>query len=123
MRICHLSDLHFGRHAAALAGGLMADLTSQTPDLVIVSGDFTQLGTEEEFRAARSFLDTLATPVAQIEAVLAHALGLHGASIRGRIEEIETIRSANAVTLDGGDDAERAKSPGDRIPPRVAATS
>lgn len=63
MRICHLSDLHFGHHDAALAGGLMADLTSQTPDLVIVSGDFTQLGTEEEFRAARSFLDTLATPV------------------------------------------------------------
>lgn len=63
MRICHLSDLHFGHHDAALAGGLMADLTSQSPDLVIVSGDFTQLGTEEEFRAARGFLDTLSTPV------------------------------------------------------------
>jgi len=63
MRICHLSDLHFGHHDAALAGGLMADLMSQKPDLVIVSGDFTQLGTEEEFRAARAFLDTLSTPV------------------------------------------------------------
>jgi 3',5'-cyclic AMP phosphodiesterase CpdA len=63
MRICHLSDLHFGHHDAALAGGLMADLTAQTPDLVIVSGDFTQLGTEVEFQAARAFLDTLATPV------------------------------------------------------------
>jgi 3',5'-cyclic AMP phosphodiesterase CpdA len=63
VRICHLSDLHFGHHDAQLAGGLMADLTSQTPDLVIVSGDFTQLGTEDEFRAARDFLDTLQTPV------------------------------------------------------------
>jgi DNA-binding MurR/RpiR family transcriptional regulator len=72
---------------------------------------------------ADSPFDTLATPVAQIEAVLAHALGLHGSSIRGRIEDIEAIRSANAVTLDGGDDSERAKSPGDRIPPRGAATS
>jgi len=63
MRICHLSDLHFGHHDAALAGGLMADLTSQTPDLVIVSGDFTQLGTEVEFQAARDFLDSLETPV------------------------------------------------------------
>lgn len=62
MRICHLSDLHFGHHDAQLADGLMADLTSQTPDLVIVSGDFTQLGTEVEFRAARAFLDTLETP-------------------------------------------------------------
>ncbi len=63
MRICHLSDLHFGHHDEALAGGLMSDLMSQAPDLVIVSGDFTQLGTEEEFQAARTFLDTLSTPV------------------------------------------------------------
>lgn len=63
MRICHLSDLHFGHHDAALAGGLAADLSSQNPDLVIVSGDFTQLGTEEEFREARAFLDTLPAPL------------------------------------------------------------
>lgn len=63
MRICHLSDLHFGRHDARLAEGLAADLGSQQPDLVIVSGDFTQLGTEREFRAARDFLDSLPAPV------------------------------------------------------------
>lgn len=62
MRICHLSDLHFGHHDEQLAGGLAADLTSQAPDLVIVSGDFTQLGTEIEFQAARAFLDTLEAP-------------------------------------------------------------
>ncbi|WP_442582039.1 MurR/RpiR family transcriptional regulator [Mesorhizobium sp. ASY16-5R] len=72
---------------------------------------------------ADSPFDTLATPVAQIEAVLAHALGLHGASIRARIEDIEAIRSTNAVTLDGGDDAERTRSPGDRISPPPAAVS
>ncbi|PSJ57029.1 MurR/RpiR family transcriptional regulator [Kumtagia ephedrae] len=64
---------------------------------------------------ADSPFDTSASCVAQIEAVVAHALGLHGASIRRRIEDIETIRSANAVTLDGGEDTERGKSPGDRI--------
>lgn len=63
MRICHLSDLHFGHHDPRLAGGLAGDLKSQTPDLVIISGDFTQRGTEAEFRAARAFLDTLQTPV------------------------------------------------------------
>jgi 3',5'-cyclic AMP phosphodiesterase CpdA len=62
MRICHLSDLHFGHHDVQLAAGLAADLKSQTPDLVIVSGDFTQLGTESEFKAARWFLDELDTP-------------------------------------------------------------
>jgi len=63
MRICHLSDLHFGHHHTELAEGLMADLTSQNPDLIVVSGDFTQLGTETEFKVAREFLDTLRTPV------------------------------------------------------------
>lgn len=62
MRICHLSDLHFGHHDPRVAEGLADDLTSQTPDLVIVSGDFTQLGTEAEFRAARAFLDALPVP-------------------------------------------------------------
>ena len=63
MRICHLSDLHFGRHDARVVEGLTDDLTAQRPDLVVVSGDFTQVGSEQEFRAARTFLDTLNTPV------------------------------------------------------------
>lgn len=63
MRICHLSDLHFGRHDTRLAEGLAADLGSQAPDLVVVSGDFTQVGSEAEFRTARAFLDTLDAPV------------------------------------------------------------
>ncbi len=63
MRICHLSDLHFGHHDARLADGLANDLMSQHPDLVVVSGDFTQVGSDREFRAARAFLDTLTVPV------------------------------------------------------------
>lgn len=63
MRICHLSDLHFGHHDERLAAGLAADLAAQSPDLVVVSGDFTQVGSESEFRAARAFLDTIEAPV------------------------------------------------------------
>ena len=63
MRICHLSDLHFGHHDARVAEGLADDLAAQRPDIVVVSGDFTQLGSESEFRAARAFLDTLEAPV------------------------------------------------------------
>ena len=63
MRICHLSDLHFGRHDTRVVEGLSDDLTAQRPDLVVVSGDFTQVGSESEFRAARAFLDTLTAPV------------------------------------------------------------
>jgi len=63
MRMAHLSDLHFGHHDEALAGNLAADLASQAPSLVVVSGDFTQVGSESEFRAARAFLDTIEAPV------------------------------------------------------------
>jgi 3',5'-cyclic AMP phosphodiesterase CpdA len=63
VRIAHLSDLHFGHHDERLAGGLAADITSQKPDLIVVSGDFAQVGTDAEFAAARAFLDTLTTPV------------------------------------------------------------
>jgi 3',5'-cyclic AMP phosphodiesterase CpdA len=63
MRLAHLSDLHFGHHDETLSSGLAADLASQAPDLIVVSGDFTQHGTPDEFAAARAFLDTLAVPV------------------------------------------------------------
>ncbi len=62
MRIAHLSDLHFGHHDPKLAGGLEADITAQNPDLVVISGDFTQFGTSREFREARAFLQTLPEP-------------------------------------------------------------
>jgi len=63
MRIAHLSDLHFGHHDAALAGDLAADVEAQRPSLVVISGDFTQRGTREEFEQARAFIETLSAPV------------------------------------------------------------
>ena len=68
MRICHISDLHFGRHHVDLADGLAADLNAQAPQLVVASGDFTQLGLEEEFREARRFLDALEAPAFAVPA-------------------------------------------------------
>lgn len=63
MRLVHLSDLHFGHHDPVVAAGLADDIASQKPDLVVISGDFTQVGSSQEFRRARDFLDTLKTPV------------------------------------------------------------
>ena len=63
MRLAHLSDLHFGHHDEALAPTLGPELDAQQLDLVVVSGDFTQNGTEKEFRVARQFLDSLRAPV------------------------------------------------------------
>jgi 3',5'-cyclic AMP phosphodiesterase CpdA len=62
MRIAHLSDLHFGRHDAQVAQSLIGEIATQGPDLVVISGDFTQMGTAAEFAAARAFLDELPVP-------------------------------------------------------------
>lgn len=63
MRIVHLSDLHFGHHDEMVAASLAADIAGRNPDLIVISGDFTQVGTKDEFVAARAFLDTLTAPV------------------------------------------------------------
>ena len=63
MKILHVSDLHFGHHDPALAAGFADDINAQKPDLVVASGDFTQIGTKEEFEQAREFLDKLHAPV------------------------------------------------------------
>lgn len=62
MRIAHISDLHFGRHDHEVTEGLALELFQQAPDLVVASGDFTMVGSPNEFRQARDFLDTVAVP-------------------------------------------------------------
>jgi 3',5'-cyclic AMP phosphodiesterase CpdA len=57
--IAHLSDLHFGRVDAAVISPLIQALKSLAPDLIVVSGDLTQRAKPEQFREARSFLDSL----------------------------------------------------------------
>ncbi|MCO6048766.1 MurR/RpiR family transcriptional regulator [Mesorhizobium sp. RP14(2022)] len=67
---------------------------------------------------ADSPFDTLATAVAQMEAVFAHALENHGSRVRQRIEDIEAIRTANAVTLDASEPSPPPKG-GRRRSPRI----
>jgi len=63
VKIVHISDLHFGHHDPVLAQGFADDINALNPDLVVASGDFTQIGTKEEFEQAREFLDKLTAPV------------------------------------------------------------
>ncbi|MBV8686469.1 MAG: metallophosphoesterase [Alphaproteobacteria bacterium] len=58
-RIAHLSDIHFGAHDPAVVAGTEAWLAEQQPDLVIISGDFTQRARIEQFREARAYLERL----------------------------------------------------------------
>jgi 3',5'-cyclic AMP phosphodiesterase CpdA len=58
-RIVHLSDLHFGAHDARLVAAVERSVDELKPDLVVVSGDFTQRAKTEEFAEACRFLERL----------------------------------------------------------------
>jgi 3',5'-cyclic AMP phosphodiesterase CpdA len=58
-RIVHLSDLHFGAHDERLVEAVEWDIDELKPDLVVISGDFTQRARTEQFRQACEFLDSL----------------------------------------------------------------
>lgn len=58
-RIVHLSDLHFGAHEVHLVEAVQLELDRLKPDLVVISGDFTQRARTEQFREACKFLESL----------------------------------------------------------------
>lgn len=58
-RIAHLSDLHFGAHDDRLVTAVEERLEEARPDLVVISGDFTQRARTEQFKEACRFLERL----------------------------------------------------------------
>jgi len=60
--LVHLSDLHFGRVDPVVVGAVRDTVQQLQPDLVAVSGDFTQRARARQFSAARDFLESLPKP-------------------------------------------------------------
>ncbi len=60
--VAHISDLHFGAHLPRVTEALLRDLRGGAPDLIVVSGDFTQRARRSQFAAARAFLAQLPAP-------------------------------------------------------------
>ncbi|WP_150290828.1 metallophosphoesterase family protein [Sphingobium estronivorans] len=58
-RIAHLSDIHFGAHDPKIVDAAEAWLQQHRPDLVVVSGDFTQRAKRDQFRQAAVWLNRL----------------------------------------------------------------
>lgn len=58
-RIAHLSDIHFGANDQRIVDAATAWLQERRPDLVVISGDFTQRARVAEFRAAAAWLNRL----------------------------------------------------------------
>jgi len=60
LTILHGSDLHFGKpHDPGAAEDFLRAIQEQAPDVLVLSGDFTQRAKVEEYRAARAWLDAL----------------------------------------------------------------
>ena len=59
VRLIHLSDLHFGAHDLRLVDAVAERIDEEKPDLVVISGDFTQRARTEQFKEACEFLDRL----------------------------------------------------------------
>jgi 3',5'-cyclic AMP phosphodiesterase CpdA len=58
-RLIHLSDLHFGAHDEDLVEAVERKIDELKPDLVVISGDFTQRARTEQFKDACRFLEDL----------------------------------------------------------------
>ena len=58
-RLLHLSDLHFGAHDPKLVEAVARRVDAEAPDLVVISGDFTQRARTEQFQEACQFLERL----------------------------------------------------------------
>src|SRR4051812_15309993 len=58
-RIAHLSDIHFGANDPKIVAAATAWVEARQPDLVIISGDFTQRAREEQFQQASAWLNRL----------------------------------------------------------------
>ena len=58
-RLAHLSDLHFGAHDERLVAAVEQRIDEEQPELVVISGDFTQRARTEQFRQACDFLERL----------------------------------------------------------------
>lgn len=57
--LVHLSDLHFGRIDPGVVDPLRRAVIELKPDLVAISGDFTQRARRSQFAAARAFVQSL----------------------------------------------------------------
>lgn len=60
--IAHISDLHFTRIDPAVAEGLIAELSHGRPDVLVVSGDFTQRARSGQYAQAAAYLQRLPEP-------------------------------------------------------------
>jgi 3',5'-cyclic AMP phosphodiesterase CpdA len=58
-RLIHMSELHFAAHYSRLVEAVEQRINEEKPDLVVISGDFTQRARTDQFQEACQFLERL----------------------------------------------------------------
>ncbi|UZW55333.1 metallophosphoesterase [Sphingobium sp. JS3065] len=82
-RIAHLSDMHFGAHDPRIVAAAEAWMQQNQPDLVVVSGDFTQRARRDQFRQASAWINRLRAAGLQLLVVPGnHDVPLHNLAQR-----------------------------------------
>jgi len=60
--IIQFADIHFGVEDQEAMGCVKASIEKLEPDIIVICGDITQNGSDEEFKAARDWIQTLNGP-------------------------------------------------------------
>lgn len=60
INIVHLSDLHFGTEKIDAIASLIATVNELQPEVIVISGDFTQRAKVHQFKSAKNLIEQLA---------------------------------------------------------------
>jgi Icc protein len=106
--IAHLSDLHTGSQyfVSNLLDRALVEVNDLTPDVVVVTGDLTNMGYRQEFREARGYLDRLTCPDVLVVPGNHDSRNVGYAHFERLFAARETVVRKNGVTLVGVDSTE-----------------
>ncbi len=106
--IAHLSDLHTGSQyfVPNLLDRALVEVNDLAPDVVVVTGDLTNMGYRQEFREAREYLDRLTCPDVLVVPGNHDSRNVGYAHFERLFATRETVIRKNGVTLVGVDSTE-----------------
>jgi len=106
--IAHLSDLHTGSQyfVSNLLDRALVEVNDLKPDIVVVTGDLTNMGFRQEFREAREYLDRLACRDVLVVPGNHDSRNVGYAHFERLFASRETVIRKNGVTVVGVDSTE-----------------
>jgi 3',5'-cyclic AMP phosphodiesterase CpdA len=112
LTLLHISDLHFGPpYHAEVGEKVLAFASDLEPDVIVVSGDFTQRAKREQFAAAREYLDRLPrvptivtpgnhdVPLYRVRERLFSPYALYREYISDELDSVTAVNGATFVSL------------------------